>query len=166
MKASLSSSTGAAAPAGDSFRLEIGNVSSRQTASESGDARRSYSIGSFEYLVEEESEINMRHAHRRSVSDKEESGALSAQTVQEMMDSSLASEVAAGRSWLKEYIDRLSLSFSSRAISFRSSGRFFSGSSRRSDINGIGEWDLEANRMEADRAGEEISEMFRWLSGV
>lgn len=150
MKASLASSNGAVS--GDSFRLEIGNVSRRRAEGESGEARRSYSIGSFEYIVDEDSEISMRHAHRWSVSDKEESGALP-----ETMDASLASEVGAGRSWLKEYVDRLS----SRAMSFRSSGRFFSGSSRRSNITGAGELDLEANRV-----GEEISEMFRWLSGV
>ncbi|KAE8038525.1 hypothetical protein FH972_011026 [Carpinus fangiana] len=154
MKASLASSNGAAA--GESFRLEIGNVSRRRAEGESGEARRSYSIGSFDYLVDEDSEISMSHAHRWSVSDKEESGALP-----ETMEASLASEVGGGRNWLKEYVDRLSFSLSSRAMSFRSSGRFFSGSSRRSNITGAGEIDLEANRV-----GEEISEMFRWLSGV
>ena len=76
---------------------------------------------------------------------------------------SLAAEVASGRSWLKDYVDRLSMSLSSRAHSFRSSGRFFSGSSRRSEVPAgvIGDWDLEASRV-----GEEISEMFRWASGV
>jgi E3 ubiquitin-protein ligase ATL4 len=154
MKASLASANGASG--GESFRLEIGNVSRRRAEGESGEVRRSYSIGSFEYLVDEDSEISMSHAHQWSVSDKEESGAFP-----ETTEASLASEVGAGRSWLKEYVDRLSFSLSSRAMSFRSSGRFFSGSSRRSNITGAGELDLEANRV-----GEEISEMFRWLSGV
>ncbi|KAG7948689.1 hypothetical protein I3843_13G020300 [Carya illinoinensis] len=158
MKASLASSNSATSAAGQSFRLEIGNVSDRRAVSDTGDTRRSYSIGSFEYLVEDDSEISLSHAHRRTVSDKEESGALAAHPD---MESTLASEIAVGRSWLKEYIDRLSFSLSSRALSFRSSGRFFSGSSRRSEITGIGDCDLEANRV-----GEEISEMFRWLSGV
>jgi len=38
----------------------------------------------------------------------------------------------------------------SAVSSFRGSGRFFSGSSRRIEANGI---------------GEEITEMFRWISG-
>ncbi|CAK8560017.1 unnamed protein product [Lathyrus sativus] len=63
--------------------------------------------------------------------------------------------------WLKEYMDRLSASISSRTASFRSSGRFFSGgggggSSRR--IEPV-EYDVDGNRI-----GEEITEMFRWLS--
>ncbi|KAL4311434.1 hypothetical protein GQ457_01G052410 [Hibiscus cannabinus] len=158
---SLLQSSNAAAPIGsgssDSFQVEIGSVSlRRQPGSESGEQRRSYSIGSFDYIVEEESEVTRNQTHQRSVSDKEEvSGAETAS------EASLAAEVAAGRSWLKEYVDRLS-SLSSRALSFRSSGRFFTGSSRRSDIAGAdGDYDVEANRI-----GEEISEMFRWFSGV
>ncbi|XP_040993563.1 E3 ubiquitin-protein ligase ATL4-like [Juglans microcarpa x Juglans regia] len=154
MKASLASSTGASV-SGESFRLEIGNVSRRRAASEPVETQRSYSIGSFDYLVEEDSEISLSNVHRRSLSDKEESGAA------QDMESTLASEIAGGRSWLKEYVDRISSSLSSRAMSFRSSGRFCSGSSRRSEITGAGDCDLEANRV-----GEEISEMFRWLSGV
>ncbi|KAF3947815.1 hypothetical protein CMV_026108 [Castanea mollissima] len=155
-------STGAGAS--DSFRLEIGNVSRRIAASDSGEAgRRSYSIGSFDYLVDDDSEISVSHAHRRSVSDKDDSGVLRTRpappSAPPELDSTLGPDVAAGRSWLKDYIDRLSASISSRAMSFRSSGRFFSGSSRRSEVSGAGEWDLESNRV-----GEEITEMFRWLS--
>ncbi|MBA0795588.1 hypothetical protein Gohar_006441 [Gossypium harknessii] len=160
---SLLQSSNAAAPIGsggsDSFRLEIGSVSLRQPGSESGEQRRSYSIGSFDYIVEEESEVTRNQTHQRNVSDKEEvvGGAETAS------EASLAGEVATGRSWLKEYVDRLSSSLSSRAMSFRSSGRFFTGSSRRSDIAGVvaADYDVEANRI-----GEEISEMFRWFSGV
>lgn len=152
------------AGASDSFRLEIGNVSRRRAASDSGEAgRRSYSIGSFEYLVDDDSEISVSHAHRRSISDKDDSGVLRTRpqppSAPPELDSTLGPDVAAGRSWLKDYIDRFSASISSRAMSFRSSGRFFTGSSRRSEISGAGEWDLESNRV-----GEEITEMFRWLS--
>ncbi|KAB2016023.1 hypothetical protein ES319_D08G067600v1 [Gossypium barbadense] len=160
---SLLQSSNAAAPIGsggsDSFRLEIGSVSLRQPGSESGEQRRSYSIGSFDYIVEEESEVTRNQTHQRNVSDKEEvAGGAEAAS-----EASLAGEVATGRSWLKEYVDRLSSSLSSRAMSFRSSGRFFTGSSRRSDIAGVvtADYDVEANRI-----GEEISEMFRWFSGV
>lgn len=150
----------AGAGASDSFRIEIGNVSRRRAASDSGEAgRRSYSIGSFEYLVDDDSEISVSHAHRRSVSDKDDSGVLRTRPAPPEFDSTLGPDVAAGRSWLKDYIDRVSASISSRAMSFRSSGRFFSGSSRRSEVSVAGEFDLESNRV-----GEEITEMFRWLS--
>ncbi|KAG4188079.1 hypothetical protein ERO13_A08G140601v2 [Gossypium hirsutum] len=131
--------------------------SQRKTGSDSGDQRRSYSIGSFDYIVEEESQLNRNQIHQRNMSDKEEVGRAEA-----ISEASLAAEVANGRSRLKEYVDRLSFSLSSRAMSFRSSGRLVTGSSGRSDISGAdGDYDLEANRF-----GEEISEMFRWFSGV
>ncbi|XP_023538985.1 E3 ubiquitin-protein ligase ATL4-like isoform X2 [Cucurbita pepo subsp. pepo] len=154
IKASMASYT-AEGRAGDSFRLEIGSISRRQGASDSADGRRSYSIGSFEYFVEEDSEVNFTNAHRRSVSDKEDIEA------PPHPERSLAAEVGSGRSWLKDYVDRLSNSVSSRALSFRGSGRFFTGSSRRSEIVVGGDWEQENSRV-----GEEISEMFRWFSGV
>ncbi|KAB2017622.1 hypothetical protein ES319_D08G175100v1 [Gossypium barbadense] len=141
----------------DSFRLEIGSISQQRTGSDSGDQRRSYSIGSFDYIVEEESQLNRNQIHQRNMSDKEEVGRAEA-----ISETSLAAEVANGRSRLKEYVDRLSFSLSSRAMSFRSSGGLVTGSSGRSDISGAdGDYDVEANRI-----GEEISEMFRWFSGV
>lgn len=168
MKALLASSSshaatvGTGAPLGssgdNSFRLEIGSVSRRQAASDSRE-QRSYSIGSFDYVVDEESEVAMSNAHQRSISEKEDviGGTEAAQP-----QSILAADVGTNsRSWLKEYVDRLSASLSSRAVSFRSSGRFFTGSSRRSEILSAGELELEPNRV-----GEEISELFRWFSGV
>ncbi|GMI95718.1 TOXICOS EN LEVADURA 4 [Hibiscus trionum] len=142
----------------DSFRLEIGSISHRQSGSDSGDQRRmSYSIGSFDYVVEEDSQLSRSQTNHRNMSDKEEIVGVDASS-----EASLAAEVATGRSWLKDYVDRLSFSLSSRAMSFRSSGRLVTGGSRRSDITGaVGDYDVEANRI-----GEEISEMFRWFSGV
>ncbi|KAL5573389.1 hypothetical protein UlMin_022986 [Ulmus minor] len=58
---------------GNSFRLEISNISQRQTTSDySGETRHSYSIGSFDYLVggvrgEEEEEGRKRGGGRRRV---------------------------------------------------------------------------------------------------
>ncbi|KAI4353131.1 hypothetical protein L6164_002102 [Bauhinia variegata] len=157
---------------GGSFRLEIGNISRRGTVSDSaGEVRtgsrsrsRSYSIGSFEYFVDEDSEVPLSHAHRRSISDnKDDSTARGSQPAQPVNEDTLASDVANGRNWLKDYVDRLSASISSRTTSFRSSGRFFTGSSRQSDAVAVtaDEYDIEGHRI-----GEEISEMFRWLSGV
>lgn len=145
---------------GGSFRIEIGSVSRRHGRSDSADGRRSYSIGSFEYIVDDGYEVSVDSTHRRGSSectsvDKESLGI----PVPAPPGESLTGEVNAGRSWLRDYVDRLG-SFSSRTMSFRSSGRFFSGSSRRSDVV-VPIEDLEANRI-----GEEISELFRWLSGV
>lgn len=147
---------------GGSFRIEIGSVSRRHGRSDSADSRRSYSIGSFEYIVDDGYEVSVDSTHRRGLSectsvDKESVGV----PIPAPPGESLAGEVTAGRSWLRDYVDRLgSFSFSSRTMSFRSSGRFFAGSSRRSDVV-VPIEDLEANRI-----GEEISELFRWLSGV
>ncbi|XP_039063481.1 E3 ubiquitin-protein ligase ATL4-like [Hibiscus syriacus] len=142
----------------DSFRLEIGSISHRQSGSNSDNQRRmSYSIGSFDYIVEEESQLNRSQTNQRTMSDKEDTVGVEASS-----EESLAAEVASGRSWLKDYVDRLSFSLSSRAMSFRSSGRLVTGSSRRSDVSGAGgEYDVEANRI-----GEELSEMLRWFSEV
>lgn len=144
-----------------SFRLEIGSVSRRRSSVDGSgvESRRSYSIGSFDYVVEAESEVAVaRDRHRRSVSDKEDGAAHPAVSA---VDASLAADVAAGRSWLGEYMDRLSATLSSGTASLRSSRRFFTGSSRRSEVSAVDEWDLEASRV-----GEEISELFRWVSGV
>ncbi|CAN0900409.1 E3 ubiquitin-protein ligase ATL4 [Linum grandiflorum] len=161
LKALSSSSAAAIGGRSGSFRLEIGSVSRRTDSAAGIDRRSSYSIGggSFDYIVDEEefAEVaqNQTHqSHRRSLSEnKDESTA----TTDE-----LAAEVAGRSSWLKDCVDRLSASMSSRALSFRSSGRFFGGSSRRSI--GAGElYDLEEGN---SRIGEEISEFFRWFSGV
>jgi len=123
---------------------------------------RSYSVGAFEYFIDEEAEaeveIAFEYAIRISVSGEKHDGA----TV-DAADSlpSLAAEVGRGGSsngsgWLKDYVDRLS-----NTMSFRSSGSFFTGSSRRNDVVHGGDYDAEANRL-----GDEIGEMFRWLSGV
>ncbi|KAJ8755947.1 hypothetical protein K2173_024492 [Erythroxylum novogranatense] len=147
----------------DSFRLEIGSISRRRQGvpDSAPDSRASYSLGSFDYVVEEESEIYTDHTQQqRSVLDKD----TGTEATQQEQQANLASDVSSGRSWLKEYVDRLSNSLSSRAFSFRSSGRFFTGSSRRTEIGsavaGV-ECDLDDNRI-----GEEISELFRWFSGV
>lgn len=119
---------------------------------------RSYTIGSFEYVVDEEFEVPIGDArtHRRDVSDKDFTGI--EVTVPVAPGDEVATEVAGERgSWLRDYVDRIA-SVSSR--SFRSSGRFFGGSSRRS--NAVVVDDLEAN----NRFGEEISELFQWLSRV
>ncbi|KAL6124583.1 hypothetical protein ACLB2K_077095 [Fragaria x ananassa] len=139
---------------GDSFRLEIGNVSRRQTTTSNSSARRSYSIGSFDYLVDDESEVQLTNARNGSSDRKEEVIVVLGELPPPLpSEASLAADVANGRSWLKDFVDRLSSS------SLRSSGRFFTGSSRRSEIGG--EWISESGQL-----GVEFTEYFRWLSEV
>ncbi|KAK7328671.1 hypothetical protein VNO77_22788 [Canavalia gladiata] len=146
---------------GNSFRLEIGNISIRRSGATSDAAVRetrgmSYSVGSFEYFIDEEAEVQFSHAHRRSVSGEKDSAPVESPAA---FQTSLSAEVGGGgssNSWLKDYVDRLSAT-----MSFRSSGRFFTGSSRRSDVVEVGDYEVEANHF-----GEEIGEVFRWLSGV
>lgn len=144
----------------NSFRLEIGSISRRQIPiPESTDQHRSYSIGSFDYIVDDvESEISESNFNWRK---QEDAGTTTAVTSNPAFEESLAADIGndGSRSWLKDYVDRLSRGISSRAMSFRSSGRFFTGSSRRSEETTV--VDLEANH-----TGEEISDLFRWLSGV
>lgn len=150
-----------------SFRIEIGSISRRRGAApESVEGpTRSYSIGSFEYIVDDNGyEVSVGSiAHQRRISDctsvdKESSIGI---PIPEPPGEAVAAEVSGGRNWLRDYMDRLaSVSISSRAMSFRSSGRFCSGSSRWSDPAAAAADDVEANRV-----GEEISELFRWLSG-
>ncbi|KAH6813071.1 hypothetical protein C2S51_022089 [Perilla frutescens var. frutescens] len=125
---------------GGSFRIELGSISLRRggAAAEEG-ARRTYSLGSFEYIVDDcVCEVAVGYtSHRGGFSEKESSEAA-------------AEEDRGRRNWVREYV----ASISSRTMSFRSSGRFFSGRS-------VVPEDLEANR-----AGEEISEIFRWISGI
>ncbi|CAN8254148.1 unnamed protein product [Cochlearia groenlandica] len=154
----------------NSFRLEIGSVSRRNNPiPESADQHRSYSMGSFDYIVDDvDSEISETNFNRISTSRKQEDAIATATSAVAVnsnsnlaFESSLASDIGndGSRSWLKDYVDRLSRGISSRAMSFRSSGRFFTGSSRRSE-------EMTVVDLEANHAGEEISELFRWLSGV
>ncbi|KAK7304029.1 hypothetical protein RJT34_15022 [Clitoria ternatea] len=148
---------------GNSFRLEIGNISSshRRGGADSdaaaGEMRGvSYAVGSFEYYIDEEAEVAFSHAHRISVTGEKDDGALV--EIPANSEPSLVDEIERGgsrNSWLKDYVDRLSAT-----MSFGSSGRFFTGSSRRNDVE-VGDFEGEANRF-----GEEIGEIFSWLSGV
>ncbi|KAL9682315.1 hypothetical protein QQ045_014111 [Rhodiola kirilowii] len=152
----LAASASDARSGNGSFRVEIGNVSRhRHLSSDLGNGASirssTYSIGSFDYVVDAESEVAAAATHTSAVSQGKNDQS------EATTSNSLAAEVGGiSRSWLREYVDRLSATISSRTLSFRSSGRFFGGSDSRN-----GDYDVEANR-----AGEEISEMFRWFSSV
>lgn len=147
----------------NSFRIEIGSVSRRiRTPTDVSSDRRSYSVGEYEYILDDGYEVPVESTatHRRnaSVVDKDSPTARAV----EPPGNNLTAEIGNGSArmnWLRDYVDRVSVSISSRSQSFRSSGRFFTGSSRRSEVVD----DFEATN---NRVGEEISELFRWLSGV
>ncbi|KAK3014047.1 hypothetical protein RJ639_008041, partial [Escallonia herrerae] len=103
---------------GNSFRIEIGSVSQRRAPSESG--WRSYSLGSFDYIVDERYEVSIGSTHYRGVSDYTEKDSVGASISQlEPSGEILATEVTGRWSWLRDYVDRISaISFSSRAMSF------------------------------------------------
>nr|GEY11980.1 hypothetical protein [Tanacetum cinerariifolium] len=147
----------------NSFRIEIGSVSQRnRTSTDVSSDRRSYSVGEYEYILDDGYEVpgESTATHRQNVSvvDKD-SYAPSAPPVPPGYN--LTAEIGNGSArinWLRDYVDRVSVSISSRSQSFRSSGRFFTGSSRRTEVVD----DFEATH---NRVGEEISELFRWISG-
>ncbi|THG07885.1 E3 ubiquitin-protein ligase ATL4-like [Camellia sinensis] len=93
----------------NSFRIEIGSVSRRRGRSDSSDGRRSYSMGSFDYIVDEGYEVSVDSTHRRGLSDCTSVSMDSAGVpvvVNAPPGENLASEVA-GRSWLRDYVDGL-----------------------------------------------------------
>lgn len=161
MKIFRSSSTSSG---NNSFRLEIGNISNRREATVTDNVagetdQRTYSVGAFEYFVDEEAEIPVGNTNRRIFPGEKEDAAVLAVEV-EIPVASQASLIGEGN-WLKDYVDGLT-----RVMSFRGSGRFFTGSGRRNDVvAGVGDFDVEANA-NGNGFGEEISEMFRWISGV
>ncbi|XP_076889927.1 E3 ubiquitin-protein ligase ATL4-like, partial [Bidens hawaiensis] len=93
----------------NSLSIEIGTISRRRDSSESESNRTSYSVGSFDYVIDDGYEIPVESTHRRE----------------------MVPEIGGGgsRNWLRDYVDRLS----SRTMSFGGSGSLFTGSSRRSE---------------------------------
>ncbi|KAJ0246601.1 E3 ubiquitin-protein ligase ATL4 [Hirschfeldia incana] len=145
----------------NSFRLEIGSISRRRDnrIPESDDQQhRSYSIGSFDYIVDDvESEISESNFNQTRKQEDAPAAAVTTSSYNPAaFEASLAGEIGneGSRSWLRDYVDRLSL-----GISYRSSDRYFSGSSRPSE-------DMTVVDLEANHTGEEISELFRWFSGM
>jgi len=129
----------------NNFRLEIGNISNRceTTATDSNNVARETdrktSVGTFEYFIDEEAEIPVGNTNRRIFSSEKDDAAVHAVEVVAPVVSQ-ASLVGEGN-WLKDYIDSLS-----RVMSFRGSGRFFTGCSRRKDVvAGVGDFHVDAN---------------------
>ncbi|KAD4982640.1 hypothetical protein R6Q59_002259 [Mikania micrantha] len=149
---------GASGNRSNSFRIEIGTISRRRDPSDSG--RRSYSVGSYDYILDDGYEIPVESTHRSAVSDRTSVDKDSIEPPGENLAAEVSGAGGSGRfNWLRDYVDRFSASISSHTQSLRGSGRFFTGSSRRSET--VNDFEMSHGRI-----GEEISELFRWLSGV
>ncbi|KAL6911749.1 hypothetical protein ACP4OV_000554 [Aristida adscensionis] len=151
-----------------SFRVEIGSVSNRRSSA-AGDDRRTYSLGSFDYRVDEEVEAVVSRIARPAAAAKSSTPAATAPAT----PGEALAEAAGSRGWLREYVDRLASSASS--LSGRWSARWSQGHhshnhSHRHDDSW--RWDPEAATATAamSRAPDEeepgFVALYRWIVGV
>ncbi|GJN21891.1 hypothetical protein PR202_gb09413 [Eleusine coracana subsp. coracana] len=144
-----------------SFRVEIGSVSNRRSSAEADD-RRTYSLGSFDYRVDEEVEAVVARIARPAAAKSSTTTAAAPATPGEAL-----AEAAGSRGWLREYVDRLASSASS--LSGRWSARWSQGhhshhhSHRRDDSWG---WDPEAASRAPDEEEPPFVGLYRWIVGV
>ncbi|TVU28048.1 hypothetical protein EJB05_19555, partial [Eragrostis curvula] len=145
-----------------SFRVEIGSVSNRRSSA-AADDRRTYSLGSFDYRVDEEVEAVVARIARPAAAAKSATPAAAAPTT----PGEALAEAAGSRGWLREYVDRLASSASS--LSGRWSARWSQGhhSHRRDDDSW--RWDPEAPSAMSRAPDEEepgFVSLYRWIVGV
>ncbi|KAK1619047.1 hypothetical protein QYE76_024564 [Lolium multiflorum] len=147
-----------------SFRVEIGSVSNRRSSA--ADDRRTYSLGSFDYRVDEEVEAVVARIARPAAA----AAAKSASAAGPQGPGEALAEAAGSRGWLREYVDRLASSASS--LSGRWSARWSQGHhSHRQEESW--QWDPEAASgaaIPAPRAADEDEQgfmgLYRWIVGV
>ncbi|KAG8059829.1 hypothetical protein GUJ93_ZPchr0002g26804 [Zizania palustris] len=151
-----------------SFRVEIGSISNRRSSA-AGDDRRTYSLGSFDYRVDEEVDAVMSRITRPGPASAAASSksAVGTAPLTPVPDEALV-EAAGSRGWLREYVDRLASSASS--LSGRWSARWSQShhSHRQEDS---WRWDPEtATAMSAPRGVDEdepgFVTLYRWIVGV
>jgi E3 ubiquitin-protein ligase ATL4 len=181
----LDSRVGGSSNNSRSFRVEIGSVSNRRSSA-AGDDRRTYSLGSFDYRVDEEVEAVVSRITRPAVSAAAAAAAKSAaQQATPATPVEALAEAAGSRGWLREYVDRLASSASS--LSGRWSARWSQGhhSARWSQSHGhhsrthsqghrqedSWRWDPEAAAGAAMHRGPDEEEpgfvaLYRWIVGV
>ncbi|KAL6634933.1 hypothetical protein ACP70R_027604 [Stipagrostis hirtigluma subsp. patula] len=153
-----------------SFRVEIGSVSNRRSSA-AGDDRRTYSLGSFDYRVDEEVEAVVARIARPAAAAKSSTPATTAPAT----PGEALAEAAGSRGWLREYVDRLASSASS--LSGRWSARWSQGHhshshsqhnhSHRHDDSW--RWDPEAAAAMSRAPDEEepgFVALYRWIVGV
>ena len=159
----------------DRFRVEMGSVSNRGSPATGGDSR-TYSLGSFDYHIEEEVEAVVsrlaRAVARASEAIKEEKPAV--QGSPSPPGEAVAEAAGAStRSWLWEYVDRLASSASSFAFSGRWSSRWSQSQSQQGQRNEEPWlWDTEAAAMPPPAPGSDEEEetafmvLYRWIAAV
>ncbi|KAL5215224.1 hypothetical protein ABZP36_004376 [Zizania latifolia] len=158
-----------------SFRVEMGSVSNRSSsmAPSGGNSRATYSLGSFDYHIDEEVEAVVSRAAptaARSIAVFKEDKPATEQSPSPPGEA-VAEAAGVPRSWLREYVDRLASSASSLSFSGRWSSRWSqshqSHQSQRQEEPWL--WDAEAVRMSPPGTDEEETAfmvLYRWISGV
>jgi E3 ubiquitin-protein ligase ATL4 len=178
---------------GSSFLVEMGTVSSSRgspAAAGGGGHRnrnrnsRTYSLGSFDYQIDEEVEAVVsrvaRITARESSAVKEEMEKPSAEEGSAPAPSpspsppppgeTVAEAAGSSRGWLREYVDRLASS--AYTFSERWSSRWSQGQSQQQRQEEPWLWDPEAADMSAAPGSDEEEEetafmvMYRWIAGV
>uniref|UniRef100_A0A0E0CPY6 RING-type domain-containing protein n=1 Tax=Oryza meridionalis TaxID=40149 RepID=A0A0E0CPY6_9ORYZ len=146
-----------------SFRVEIGSISNRRSSA-AADDRRTYSLGSFDYRVDEEVEAVVSRIARPAAA-KSTTGSVTPAPGEAL------AEAAGSRGWLREYVDRLASSASS--LSGRWSGRWsarWSQSHHSNRQEDSWRWDPEAAVMSAPRGVDDdepgFVTLYRWIVGV
>ncbi|CAL5069639.1 unnamed protein product [Urochloa decumbens] len=177
-------SQGQGRPAGSSFLVEMGTVSNRgsspSAAARGGGDRnsRTYSLGTFEYQIDEEVEAVVSRV-ARIIAAREPSAAVKedkppapeAGSAPAPPGEAVAEAAGSSRGWLREYVDRLASSaytFSERWSSRWSQG----GGQQRQEEPWL--WDAEAaTGMSSAPPGSDDEEeetafmvMYRWIAGV
>ncbi|CAD6259852.1 unnamed protein product [Miscanthus lutarioriparius] len=170
---------------GSSFLVEIGTVSSSRgspaAAGGNGDrnrnSTRTYSLGSFDYQIDEEVEAVVsrvaRITARESSAVKEEMEKPSAEEgsapAPPPPGETVAEAAGSSRGWLREYVDRLASS--AYTFSGRWSSRWSQGQGQQQRQEEPWLWDAEAADMSAAPGSDEEEEtafmvMYRWIAGV
>ncbi|XP_062224903.1 E3 ubiquitin-protein ligase ATL4-like [Phragmites australis] len=154
-----------------SFVVEIGTVSNRGSSAPAGGGdrnSRTYSLGSFDYHIDEEVEVVVSRVACATAGEatvKEENPAAQ-QEAPSPPGETVADAAGSSRGWLREYVDRLASS--AYSLSERWSSRW-SQSHQRQEEPWL--WDAEAGAVEMSTPGPDEEEtafmvMYRWIAGV
>ncbi|CAO2043488.1 unnamed protein product [Urochloa humidicola] len=169
-------------PAGSSFLVEMGTVSNRGSSPSPSPAphggSRTYSLGSFDYQIDEEVEAVVSRVARiiaarepTTVKEDKPPAEVGSTPAPAPPGEAVAEAAGSSRGWLREYVDRLASSaytFSERWGSRWSQG----GGQQRQEEPWL--WDAEAAAgMSAAPPGSDEEEeetafmvMYRWIAGV
>lgn len=132
-------------------------------------SRRTYSLGSFDYLVDDEIEAVVSRISRL----KEEKEAETDVGAPPPPGEHVAELAGEGRgSWLRDYVDRITSSASSSFNSLRFSGRWSARWGHRSETGPAAgdsrRWDVEAAVPQPSATDDEATfyAIYRWIAGV